>query len=115
MKLRYYLPALLLLASASAFSAAVRNKEEATKIAIAAIHTYHLTALNDECGVVTAREKPSYFDIEVRERHTPECGGTPETGPRLFTLRVRKQDGAVTSDVYDGATYRPVDHKLRKH
>ena len=66
--------------------------------------------LNDECGLIDVIEKPSYFEILVRERHTQACGGSPETGPRLFSVRVRKQDGQLTSDVYDGISYMPLDH-----
>lgn len=43
-------------------------------------------------GVIDVIEKPSYFELVVHERHTPACGGTPETGPRLFNVRVRKRD-----------------------
>ncbi len=111
MKPFHYLSALLFLASASAFSGPIRSKDEAIKLATDAIHKFHLTTLKDECGLVDVIEKPSYFEIVVRERHTKNCGGTPETGPRLFNVRVRKHDGQLTSDVYDGTNYKPVDHK----
>lgn len=105
-------PAVLLLASALAFAGQIKNKDEAVKLAIDAIHKYHLTALSDECGMADVIEKPSYFEIVVRERHTKNCGGTPETGPRLFNVRVRKYDGQLTSDVYDGINHKPIDHQL---
>lgn len=105
------LPLLLLLASTSAFCAQVKTEDEAIKLALAAIHKFHLTTLKDECGLVDVKEKPPYYEIVVRERHTEACGGTPETGPRLFTVRVRKRDGLLTSDVYGGTSYRPVDHE----
>jgi hypothetical protein len=111
MKPLHRLPALLLFASAAAFSGQVKTKDEAIGLAIEAIHKFHLTALKDECGSVAAFEKPSYFEIVVRERHTQRCGGTRETGPRLFSVRVGKQDGQLTSDVYDGVSYKPVDHQ----
>lgn len=105
---------LLFLVSASAFSGPIKTEDEALKVATDAIHKFHLTALKDECGLVDAHEKPSYFEIVVRERHTQSCGGAPETGPRLFTIRVSKRDGRLTSDVYDGTSYKPVDHELRQ-
>lgn len=80
-------------------------------LAVEAIHKFHLTTLKEECGAVAAVEKSSYFEVVVRERHTRLCAGTPETGPRLFSVRVRKQDGQLTSDVYDGVSYMPVDHQ----
>lgn len=106
------LSALLLLASTTAFSGPITTEDEAIKLATDAIHKFQLTTLRDECGLVDVTERPSYFEIVVRERHTQNCGGTPETGPRLFSVRVRKHDGRLTSDVYDGTTYKPVDHKL---
>jgi hypothetical protein len=112
MKPFHYLSSLLFLASASAFSGQVKTEDEAIKLATDAIHKFHLTTLKDECGFVDVIEKPSYFEIVVRERHMQSCGGTPETGPRLFNVRVRKRDGRLTSDVYDGTSYKPVDHEL---
>ncbi|OFA04298.1 hypothetical protein [Duganella sp. HH101] len=110
MKPSHRLFALLLLASSSIFAGEIRTKDEAIKLATGAIHKYRLTTLKDECGLIDAIEKPLYFEILVRERHTQDCGGTPETGPRLFSVRVRKHDGRLTSDVYDGTNYKPLDH-----
>jgi hypothetical protein len=110
MKPLHCFPAILFLVSASAFSGQIKTKDEAIKLAIDAIHKFRLTTVRDECGVIDVAEKPSYFEIIVRERHTQNCGGTLETGPRLFNVRVRKQDGRLTSDVYDGTNYQPVDH-----
>jgi hypothetical protein len=109
---RCTLAALLLLASASASSVPVNTEDEAIRLATNAIRRFHLTTLKDECGLVDVVEKPSYFDIVVRERHTQHCGGTLDTRPRLFNVRVRKRDGQLTSDVYDGVSYKPVDHAL---
>jgi len=102
----------LLLVSVSAFSGQVKTEDGAVKLATDAIHKFHLTTLEDECGLIDVLEKPAYFEIVVRERHTPDCGGSLETAPRLFNVRVRKRDGRLTSDVYDGVSYKPVDRKL---
>jgi hypothetical protein len=102
---------LLFLVATSAFSGEVKSEDEAIKLATDAIHKFHLTTLKDECALVDVIEKPSYFEIVVHERHTQSCGGSSETGPRLFNVRVRKRDGRLTSDVYDGASYKPVDHQ----
>ncbi|MES2113494.1 MAG: hypothetical protein V4578_00005 [Pseudomonadota bacterium] len=112
MKSFHYFSALLFLASNAAWSGQVATRDEAIGLATNAIHKFHLTTLKDECGVIDVIEKPSYFDIVVRERHSKHCGGTAETGARLFSVRVRKQDGRLTSDVYDGTNYQPLDHKL---
>jgi hypothetical protein len=109
MRPSHSLAALLLLASTSALSAPVKTEAKAIRLATDAIHQFHLTSLKDECGLIDVIDKPSYFDIVVRERHTQYCGGTRETGPRLFSVRVKKNDGQLTSDVYDGVSYKPVD------
>jgi hypothetical protein len=112
MRILHYATALLFLASASAWSAPVGSGDEAIRLATDAIHKFHLTTLMDECGRVDVIDKRSYFEVVVRERHTQGCGGTLETGPRLFSIRVRKYDGRLTSDAYDGVSYKPVDHEL---
>lgn len=112
MKAFHYSLALLVLVSESAFSGQVKTEGEAIRLATNAIHKFNLTPLRDECGAIAVIERSAYFEIVVHERHTPQCGGTPETAPRLFSVRVRKKDGRLTSDVYDGTNYRPVDHKL---
>lgn len=113
MKTFRYLPALLLSASTLAYPAQIKTKDEAVTVAAAAIRKFQLTTLKDDCGLIDVFEQASFFEIVVRERHTPDCGGTAETGPRLFNIRVRKRDGRLTSDVYDGTNYKPVDHKLQ--
>ena len=111
MKPFHCVSALLLLVSTSAFCGQVKNEDDALRLATDAIHKYHLTTLKDECGLLDVIERPSYFEIVVHERHTQNCGGAPETAPRLFNVRVRKRDGRLTSDVYDGVSYKPVDHR----
>ncbi|GAB2881718.1 hypothetical protein GCM10027277_58450 [Pseudoduganella ginsengisoli] len=111
MKSLHRLPVLFIFASTAAFSGQVKTKDEAIVLAVEAIQKFHLTKLKDDCGSIAAVEKSSYFEIVVRERHTRLCGGTPDTGPRLFSVRVDKRDGRLTSDVYDGVNYRPVDHQ----
>lgn len=106
-----YLATVLLLASSWASSAPVRSEQEAIRLATDAIHKFRLTTIKDECGLIDVVDKPSYFDIVVRERHRQGCGGTAETGPRLFSVRIRKRDGQLTSDVYDGVHYKPVDRE----
>jgi hypothetical protein len=105
---------LLFLVSTSALPAQVKTEDQAIKLATDAIHKFHLTTLKDECGLVDVIEKPSYFEIVVHERHSQTCGGAQETAPRLFNVRVRKRDGRLTSDVYDGINYKQVDRTLEK-
>lgn len=110
MKSILFIPIALLLMSTSAFAGQIKTEEEAIRLAANAIHKFQLTTLKDECGLMDVVEKSTYFEIKVRERHGKECGGNAETGPRLFSVRVRKRDGRLTSDVYDGVSYRLIDH-----
>jgi hypothetical protein len=39
------------------------------------------------------------FLVDVRENHgKPKCGGDPNTSPRLFTVRVSKRTGDMSTD-----------------
>lgn len=115
MKPKRSLPALALLGAMSCAAAAaagpVKSQEEAVRLVIAAVHRFKLTTLRDGCWLMDVTEKPAYFDLDIREVHTPGCGGEPAVEPRLFTVRVNKRHGSMTSDVYDGVYYRPLNHK----
>lgn len=94
------------------YAGGVSSEEAAAAIAGAAIDRYKLSTLSDDCVSLRAVEHHTRFDVDVHERHTPACGGDAETAPRLFTIRVRKIDGALTSDVYDHVDFKPLDHAL---
>lgn len=98
--------ATLLVAPLLAWADPVHSEDEALRIAVRAIRVHRLTTLRDECGTLAVIERRSVFDVVVRERHVAGCGGDPETKPRLFTLRVRKHDGAISSDAGDGVHFR---------
>lgn len=87
----------------------ITSRDSALKLAIEAVHKFHLTTLKDECGSIAVIERAAFFEIVVREVHSRHCGGSVETAPRLFSLRVMKADGQVTSDVYDGTSFQPVN------
>jgi hypothetical protein len=112
MRALHCIAALFFLTTTSAWSEPVTSEGTAIRLAADAIHKFHLTTLKDECGRLDVIEKPAYFDIVLRERHTQSCGGTTETAPRLFSVRVSKRDGRLTSDAYDGVNYKPVDRTL---
>ena len=109
-----FVAAILLLTSfsASASSGRVRSEDEAIKITQDAIHRLHLTPLADQCRTIEVTENRYHYEVVVRELHTPACGGDPDTGPRMFNVRVRKRDRQLTSDAYDGVRYRLLDHSL---
>lgn len=112
--LRLWPVLLALLTVAPASAARVKTEADAAKLAGQAVLRYHLTSLKEECFVLEVQEMKAYFDVGVRERHNAECGGDLEIEPKLFNVRVRKRDGRLTSDVYDGVTYRLMDHEKVK-
>jgi len=66
----------------------------------AAIQKYKLTELSLECLLFEIsdfpRERVSF--VTVRELHNVQCGGDPMTSPRLFTLRIKTNNGEVWTD-----------------
>ena len=65
------------------------------------IEKFKLTERKHECLLVTTWENnENTLTVEIRENHTPECGGDPETAPRLFTLQIDKKTPNVYSDRY---------------
>lgn len=36
--------------------------------------------------------------VDIRERHSEQCGGDPHTAPRLFSIAIDEVDGALWSD-----------------
>ena len=49
--------------------------------------------------------------VTIREKHGGNCGGAPETAPRLFTMRIDLKTGAALWDNNDEMEMRPVRRK----
>src|SRR3989344_5946634 len=63
------------------------------------IETFKLSSRKRECLLVSVWGNDTrMLTVEVRENHTPECGGDPETSPRLFALEIHKNTGKAYSD-----------------
>ncbi len=63
------------------------------------IEKFKLSSRKRECTTVSIWGNDTQtLTVEVRENHTPECGGDPETSPRLFTLEINKNTGKAYSD-----------------
>ncbi|MGX9280513.1 hypothetical protein ACWXWL_22740 [Pantoea ananatis] len=71
------------------------SADQAIALATNAIHTYHLTALDDQClryDLDDTSEKAFYI-ITVREdNHDVSCGGDPDISPRLFDIKVARDN-----------------------
>ncbi len=76
--------------------------EDATVLAVSKeIRTAHLTELTDTCLAYRFHANPSEgaYLVDVRENHRDaSCGGDPGTQPKLFTVRVDKQNQEMSSD-----------------
>lgn len=83
-------------------AAADQAAEDATVLAVSkAIRKNRLTDKADEC-IAYQFDPTSLKDayvVEVRENHRyAKCGGDPNTSPRMFTVRVAKTGGALSTD-----------------
>ena len=94
-------------ASAPAVSEAEQAK--AVDLARAAIEKYKLTTLSQEClSFVVDRADDTHNSVEVLENHTSACGGDPNTAPRVVTLLIDKNTGALQKDDPASGEYVPL-------
>ncbi|MGY3310640.1 hypothetical protein ACVW06_003665 [Pantoea ananatis] len=79
------------------------SADQAIALATNAIHTYHLTALDDQClryDLDDTSEKAFYI-ITVREdnhNHDVSCGGDPDISPRLFDIKVARDNTQILTN-----------------
>jgi len=77
------------------------SADQAIALATNAIHTYHLTALDDQClryDLDDTSEKAFYI-ITVREdNHDVSCGGDPDISPRLFDIKVARDNKQILTN-----------------
>ena len=88
----------IILVSACAGTGNIRSEDEALALVRKSIVKNRLTALKEECYVFIVDDKPSSYEIDVREKHNRECGGDPNTAPRLFGYVVDKNTGKMKTD-----------------
>lgn len=96
---------------------AVENEAQAIAAVMHAIAEHQPTSQPVECLTFIAGEAhDAYYQIDVHEKHDSTCGGDPNTAPRLFSYRVGKSDGSLSTDAaqagkeWDGE-YHPVSKK----
>lgn len=77
------------------------SADQVIALATNAIHTYHLTALDDQClryDLDDTSEKAFYI-ITVREdNHDVSCGGDPDISPRLFDIKVARDNTQILTN-----------------
>ena len=76
-----------------------RGEQDAIVMASAAVKRHRLTALPDRCLSYLLESERSGYVVDVHENHTgTSCGGDPNTAPRLFTIRINKKTGVMSTD-----------------
>jgi hypothetical protein len=87
--------------STSATSTEASAEDQTVTAVSEAIRKHHLVNSADQCLAYQfdAQASADDFVVEVRENHRhSECGGDPQTSPRLFTVRVSKTTGDILTD-----------------
>ncbi|WP_018610370.1 hypothetical protein [Uliginosibacterium gangwonense] len=91
----------------------VQSEDQALDLAIKVTKAFKLTTIPVEhClhfYVDQSTDKAGGYVVTVRENHNQECGGDPDTEPRVFDLEI-KPDGQVATDAFpitgDGTSMR---------
>jgi len=88
--------------AASKEQGSAESDEDKTLLAVSkVIRQNHLIDKPDKCLAYQfdGTSSKGSFLVTVRENHRdPECGGDPQTSPRLFTVRVSKSTGEMSTD-----------------
>lgn len=87
------------------------SADQALSAATEAIHTWHLTSLDDKCLRYDLDDSSdeSFFVITVREdNHDDSCGGDPDITHRLFDIKVARDNTQIltNADNVDGEYHR---------
>lgn len=78
----------------------------------AVIRKHHLTTLADTClDYMVDDSDGATVDIDVHEKHDTRCGGDPETSPRLFSFKLDRASGQLSTDALDLADgdFQPIE------
>ncbi|WP_266157168.1 hypothetical protein [Dyella silvatica] len=98
-------------AKAAAQALLVANEDAAIKLISEAIQKHRLTSLPIDCLTFMPEEEgATTYSVEVHENHTPPCKGDPDTSPRLFSFKVDRSNGQLSTDATDPADgeYQPI-------
>jgi hypothetical protein len=80
---------------------AIADDDAAAERAAAITSEYRLTSIKTECLYFDTVDKKSNYLVRVREKHSKECGGDPETSNTVFFMKLRKRDGHATTTAYN--------------
>jgi hypothetical protein len=81
--------------------AAIKDDDAAAVRAAAVTDEYRLTSIKTTCLYFDTVDKGKAYLVRVREKHSKECGGDPETSNTVFFMKLRKRDGHATTTAYN--------------
>lgn len=90
----------LFAATACGQATPVKDDNAAAEKAAAVTSEYHLTQIKTDCLFFDTADEGKDWLVRVRENHSKECGGFPESEPTIFYLKIRKSDGHTTTNAY---------------
>ena len=94
-------------------AAPVKNADAAYKMVVASVKKNKLTTLAADCVAYRVSKEGRNFAIVAYEVHNKKCGGDPNVSHRLFTYKVERDTGRMTTDAprqgieWDG-DYHPI-------
>jgi hypothetical protein len=80
---------------------AIKGDDAAAVQAAAITSEYQLTTIKTTCLYFDTVDKGKAYLVRVREKHSKECGGDPETSNTVFFMKLRKRDGHATTTAYN--------------
>jgi hypothetical protein len=81
----------------------ILSEADVLGIAKKAVQSYNLTSIANEClAFQILKKNEKKYLVNVREKHSGECGGDPMVEPRLFSLYIEKNKH-LTTDAYSPA------------
>lgn len=99
--------------AASVASAPASNDDDAVIERVGAVIRKHqLTTLQSTClDYVVDDSDGATVAVDVHEKHDAKCGGDPETSPRLFSFKLDRASGQLSTDALDLADgdFQPID------
>ncbi|MDO4879517.1 MAG: hypothetical protein Q3966_09560 [Neisseria sp.] len=93
------LPAIcLFLLALPAAAQGIKTSRQAVSQVIKSVEKHKLTTLKTECLMFVDEETAKSYLVDVREKHDEQCGGDPQTAPRLFSYEIDKRSGKMKTD-----------------
>ncbi|MBF0785787.1 hypothetical protein E4T80_09975 [Muribacter muris] len=88
-----------LLACSATMAKSVKTADQAMDLVMTSVEKNRLLNIPKACVFLMENGSTDvYWGIDVRENHTENCGGDPDTAPRLMSYEVNKKTGKLCTD-----------------